>query len=279
MAKRDIPEINAGSMADIAFLLLIFFLVTTTMDRDTAYVRKIPKKVKVQMDPVKVEERNIFSLLANSKNQLMAGSGTGKKRPLEMMENPDEISDRVIEWYTMNENLTAAESKVASTNPAHPGYNYPFYTRVSMPEIKKNLEAAETQLEEWENTPNASEDMIRVKQNEVDEWDKRKRALELYGKQELPEIYYQAHVRIEVQKATEYELFAKIHSELEEAIFELRDKAAKEVFGEPYGSIKKRYEANEGDREKQAEAMEDKKKLDLLEILYPARFIEVAPKR
>jgi biopolymer transport protein ExbD len=279
MAKRDIPEINAGSMADIAFLLLIFFLVTTTMDRDTAYVRKIPKKVKVQMDPVKVEERNIFSLLANSKNQLMAGSGTGKKRPLEMMENPDEISDRVIEWYTMNENLTGAESKAASTNPAHPGYNYPFYTRVAMPEIKKNLEAAEAQLEEWENTPNASEDMIRVKQNEVDEWDKRRRALELYGKQELPEIYYQAHVRIEVQKATEYELFAKIHSELEEAIFELRDKAAKEVFGEPYGSIKKRYEANEGDREKQAEAMEDKKKLDLLEILYPARFIEVAPKR
>ena len=44
MARRDIPEINAGSMADIAFLLLIFFLVTTTMDKDQAYVRNIPKR-------------------------------------------------------------------------------------------------------------------------------------------------------------------------------------------------------------------------------------------
>jgi biopolymer transport protein ExbD len=47
MAKREIPEINAGSMADIAFLLLIFFLVTTTMDKDQAYIRSIPKRVEV----------------------------------------------------------------------------------------------------------------------------------------------------------------------------------------------------------------------------------------
>lgn len=65
MAKREIPEINAGSMADIAFLLLIFFLVTTTMDRDKAYKRSIPKKIEVeQKDKPEVEERDIMAIRA-----------------------------------------------------------------------------------------------------------------------------------------------------------------------------------------------------------------------
>ncbi len=73
MAKRELQEINAGSMADIAFLLLIFFLVATTMDIDSGLARKLPPMPdeNQQNDDSKVKERNVFVVLINSHNQLL----------------------------------------------------------------------------------------------------------------------------------------------------------------------------------------------------------------
>ncbi len=70
--KRGIPEINAGSMADIAFLLLIFFLVTTTMDVDSGINRKLPPWNPEQLDnPPPIKKKNIFTVLVNSNDQLL----------------------------------------------------------------------------------------------------------------------------------------------------------------------------------------------------------------
>ena len=72
MAKRDIPEINAGSMADIAFLLLIFFLVTTTMDTDSGIYRKLPELTPPeQVDGPLTRKRNIFEISINRFDQLL----------------------------------------------------------------------------------------------------------------------------------------------------------------------------------------------------------------
>lgn len=71
MGKRNIPEINAGSMADIAFLLLIFFLVTTTMDVDSGLARKLPPPVLDEQEPPPpIKERNVLLVLINKDNQL-----------------------------------------------------------------------------------------------------------------------------------------------------------------------------------------------------------------
>lgn len=71
MARRDTPEINAGSMADIAFLLLIFFLVTTTMNVDSGISKKLSEKPPPDYKPPIIKEKNIFEVNINRNNDLL----------------------------------------------------------------------------------------------------------------------------------------------------------------------------------------------------------------
>ncbi|MGM0933734.1 MAG: ExbD/TolR family protein [Bacteroidota bacterium] len=71
MARRDAPEVNAGSMADIAFLLLIFFLVTTTIETDSGISRKLPPWQPEEQEPPVIKQRNIFTVLVNRNNELL----------------------------------------------------------------------------------------------------------------------------------------------------------------------------------------------------------------
>ena len=67
---RKSPEVNAGSMADIAFLLLIFFLVTTTIETDSGINRKLPP-MEDQIDPPIIKEKNIFTVVVNKYSQIL----------------------------------------------------------------------------------------------------------------------------------------------------------------------------------------------------------------
>jgi biopolymer transport protein ExbD len=71
MAKRSAPEVNAGSMADIAFLLLIFFLVTTTIETDRGISRKLPPIQDEDVDPPIIKQKNIFTVIVNRNNDLL----------------------------------------------------------------------------------------------------------------------------------------------------------------------------------------------------------------
>ena len=76
MAKnKKIPEINASSQADIAFTVLIFFLVVSTMDVDTGIVRVLPPMPdpNVKQEDIKVKERNLLLVFVSGSGQLMAG--------------------------------------------------------------------------------------------------------------------------------------------------------------------------------------------------------------
>ncbi len=68
--RRELPNINAGSMADIAFLLLIFFLVTTIIETDKGIFTKLPRKDN-QEEIITFKDKNILDVIINPNNQLL----------------------------------------------------------------------------------------------------------------------------------------------------------------------------------------------------------------
>lgn len=100
MARRGrmSNEINASSMADIAFLLLIFFLVTTTIAQDKGIQVLLPPYSEVEPDPTKLKKRNVFAVLVNKDNQLLVRGELAevddlRERAKEFIRNPQKRED------------------------------------------------------------------------------------------------------------------------------------------------------------------------------------------
>jgi biopolymer transport protein ExbD len=87
MAKRSTPELNASSMADIAFLLLTFFLLTTTMDQNLGMPRRLPPLIEDEQEkPPEINKRNILQVRVNSMDLLLVNS-----KPMEVQFLKDEV--------------------------------------------------------------------------------------------------------------------------------------------------------------------------------------------
>ena len=89
MAKKT-PEINSSSTADMAFILLCFFLMTTTMDQDKGLQRRLPPMPdpNQKVEDQKVNRRNIIVVKINSADRLLAGS-----EPMDVMYLKDKIKE------------------------------------------------------------------------------------------------------------------------------------------------------------------------------------------
>lgn len=91
MGRRQSSEISAGSMADIAFLLLIFFLVTSEMTKEEGMMQILPEKADQEVtEPVK--ERNAIRIFMNDKNQILFEDQTG----LEMSDIPSLLKEQIL---------------------------------------------------------------------------------------------------------------------------------------------------------------------------------------
>lgn len=105
MAKNNkTPGINASSMADISFLLLIFWLTTTTMNNDKGLQRRLPPMPEdgAKMEDVKINRRNIIQVKINSNDRIIAG---GEIMDVSM------IKDKIKEFITNPANLETLPEK------------------------------------------------------------------------------------------------------------------------------------------------------------------------
>jgi biopolymer transport protein ExbD len=107
MPRREGGTFNAASMADIEFLLLIFFLVATTMDIDTGLSRKLPPMPdpNAQQENKQIKERNVFVVLINAQDQLMV-----EGKPLDIRRLRDEAKEFIANPKNLS-NLPEKEPK------------------------------------------------------------------------------------------------------------------------------------------------------------------------
>ncbi|GIV62301.1 biopolymer transporter ExbD [Rhodocaloribacter litoris] len=115
--ERRGAEIPTASMADIAFLLLIFFLVTTTIDVDTGIGMVLPPKLEEDMEPPPVRERNMLKILVNEQGMVLI-----EDKPATMNVIREEVKRHVLNYgqdpdYSENPGKAVVSIKTARGTP------------------------------------------------------------------------------------------------------------------------------------------------------------------
>jgi biopolymer transport protein ExbD len=128
-------EVNAGSMADIAFLLLIFFLVTTTIAEDKGIRVKLPPWSEEEPDITQLKKRNVYSVLVNAQNQLLV-----RGEPIDMR-NLRESAKEFISNPLKREDLAERPTRAIISLKNDRGTNYKTYL-----EVYNELKAAYDEL-------------------------------------------------------------------------------------------------------------------------------------
>ena len=202
--RSGVQEINAGSMADIAFLLLIFFLVTTTMDTDAGILRLLPPVV-VDENTMVANKRDVYEVLVNDPDMLL------------------------VEGEEMDIKELRAGAKEFMTNPAN---------SEDLPE-KKRITSAECQqkIAEYKSFVAGATDAETKDsyQKSLEKWEDKLTAVKLLG--EFMELPSNAVISLQTGSKTSYDMYVKVQNELEAGIRELREELAKEKFGRKFSEL------------------------------------------
>lgn len=209
MARRELSEINAGSMADIAFLLLIFFLVTTTMDTDKGILRILPPPINEDdPTPPEVREKNVYVVLVNANDQLLV-----EGEPMRI----ENLKDGAITFLT--------NSGVFADQYNDP--DLPERTWIRREECLEKIQEANTVLR---NDPGNE-----IAKSSLDKWEENLMAIDLLG--EFKALPSSALISLQNDNGTSYDMYIQVQNELQSAVNQLRDELSLERFGVPYDQL------------------------------------------
>jgi hypothetical protein len=268
MARRELQEINAGSMADIAFLLLIFWLVTTTIDSDEGIKRQLPPPVPPDIDVPQAKEQNVFNVKVNFLDALLVEGEPADISDLKdkaknfLIATGDGIMAHPVGRETVGKNrdvemITGANGK---TNAAFPERLW-----VRKADVKQRIA-------EYEAFVAAADDENRKKNytKVLDSWKEKLTTIELLGG-DYKELPPSALISMQNDNATTYNTYLQVQNELQSAVNELRDELAIAKFGRTYKELEDLYDRNS----------EDKVLLDKIiavRSVYPQRISEAEPR-
>ena len=209
MARRELQEINAGSMADIAFLLLIFFLVTTTMEVDAGIGRTLPLKRDLPENyvPPEIRERDILDISCNSNDQLLV-----EGRIIQV----EELEEIVIDFYTINKGGVRDE-------------NFPFFVNITTAKCQAKIAEIQPLVEE-----NPDEQFY---QDELEDWETKLKLCQELPTGEYDEMAKSAVIRLKNQAGTSYGLYIQIQNILKKVVNNLRVETCDEIWGKDYFAL------------------------------------------
>lgn len=205
MARRELQEINAGSMADIAFLLLIFFLVTTTMDQDKGILRQLPPIIEDEVVEKEAFKRNVYEVLVNANDDLLV---EGEEMDI------DGLKDGAIEFLTnsgvfsdeyVDENLTERV----------------WVRRATVVDAISTLKAQLAADPENKTV----DGKLKSQQAKLD-------AIDFFG--EYKELGPSAVISLQNDMGTSYNMYIQVQNELTSAINQLRDELTMKRFNKTY---------------------------------------------
>jgi hypothetical protein len=268
MARRELQEINAGSMADIAFLLLIFWLVTTTIDSDEGIKRQLPPPVPPDIDVPQAKEQNVFNVKVNFLDALLV-----EGEPADILDLKDKAKNFLIATgdgilsHTVGRETVGKSREVEMITGANGKTNAAFPERlwVRKADVKQSIA-------EYEAFVAAAEDENRRKNytKVLDNWKEKLTTIELLGG-DYKELPPSALISMQNDNATTYDTYLQVQNELQSAVNELRDELAIAKFGRTYKELEDLYDRNS----------EDKSLLDKIiavRSVYPQRISEAEPR-